>query len=218
MLPRYDGVLFDLLTALLDSWSLWERVAGDSVHGRQWRHRYLQRTYALGRYQPYERIVADAAADVGLPRSVARSLVRDWDDLAPWPEVPEVLQALAGCPLGVVTNCSETLAAQAVRRVAQPFTVVVSAEREGWYKPAPQPYRLALRELGMHATRVLFVAGSPSDVLGAAEVGMRVFWHNRLGLTHDAATTRALEMAATLDPLPSRVFDAPGGNTTGSAV
>jgi hypothetical protein len=27
--PRYDAVLFDLLTALLDSWTLWAAVAGE---------------------------------------------------------------------------------------------------------------------------------------------------------------------------------------------
>jgi hypothetical protein len=26
---RYDAVLFDLLTALLDSWTLWTEVAGE---------------------------------------------------------------------------------------------------------------------------------------------------------------------------------------------
>jgi 2-haloacid dehalogenase len=28
MIHHYDAVLFDLLTALLDSWSLWNTVAG----------------------------------------------------------------------------------------------------------------------------------------------------------------------------------------------
>jgi hypothetical protein len=27
----YDGVLFDLLTALLDSWTLWNNVAGNEA-------------------------------------------------------------------------------------------------------------------------------------------------------------------------------------------
>jgi hypothetical protein len=27
-MPRYDAILFDLLIALIDSWSLWNRVAG----------------------------------------------------------------------------------------------------------------------------------------------------------------------------------------------
>jgi len=28
--PRYDAVLFDLLTTLLDSWTLWNAVAGSA--------------------------------------------------------------------------------------------------------------------------------------------------------------------------------------------
>jgi 2-haloacid dehalogenase len=34
-MPRYDVVLFDLLTALLDSWTLWNAVAGDEDSGRR---------------------------------------------------------------------------------------------------------------------------------------------------------------------------------------
>ena len=32
-----DAIAFDLLTALLDSWSLWVSVAGDDARGRKWR-------------------------------------------------------------------------------------------------------------------------------------------------------------------------------------
>ena len=66
MSRRYDAVLFDLLTALLDSWSLWNAVAGDEQAGRRWRAAYLAITYATGRYQPYEELVGDAAQSVGL--------------------------------------------------------------------------------------------------------------------------------------------------------
>ena len=45
MSRRYDAVLFDLLTALLDSWSLWNDVAGDADAGRRWRAEYLRITY-----------------------------------------------------------------------------------------------------------------------------------------------------------------------------
>jgi len=34
---RFDGVLFDLLTALLDSWALWNDVAGGEAQGMRWR-------------------------------------------------------------------------------------------------------------------------------------------------------------------------------------
>ena len=39
---RFEAVLFDLLTALLDSWTLWNSVAGSEADGRKWRAAYLQ--------------------------------------------------------------------------------------------------------------------------------------------------------------------------------
>ena len=58
---RYDAVLFDLLSALLDSWTLWTEVAGDPRAARRWREQYLALTYSTGRYAPYESLVARAA-------------------------------------------------------------------------------------------------------------------------------------------------------------
>jgi 2-haloacid dehalogenase len=55
----------------------------------------------------------------------------------------------------------------------------MSAERAGAYKTDPRAYRAALAALDLSADRVLFVAGSPHDVPGAARVGMPVYWHNR---------------------------------------
>ena len=43
--PRYPrAVLFDLLTALLDSWTVWNAAAGSEEKGRAWRAEYLRRT------------------------------------------------------------------------------------------------------------------------------------------------------------------------------
>ena len=61
MTRRYEAVLFDLLTGLLDSWTLWNAVAGSEEAGRRWRAAYLAVTYRTGRYQPYEELVARAA-------------------------------------------------------------------------------------------------------------------------------------------------------------
>ena len=52
-LPK--AVLFDLLTALLDSWSVWNAAAGSEQKGRAWRAEYLRRTYGCGAYVTYER-------------------------------------------------------------------------------------------------------------------------------------------------------------------
>ena len=44
--PR--AVLFDLLTALLDSWTVWNAAAGSEEKGRAWRAEYLRLTYGCG--------------------------------------------------------------------------------------------------------------------------------------------------------------------------
>jgi hypothetical protein len=63
---KYDAIVFDLLTALLDSCTLWNNVAGSAEDGQKWRRRYLEITYDCGAYTPYERLVRAAARDVGL--------------------------------------------------------------------------------------------------------------------------------------------------------
>ena len=68
------AVIFDLLTALLDSWSVWDRTAGSEIQGRRWRTRYLELTYGSGAYRPYEELVAEAAIDTGLPATAAAAL------------------------------------------------------------------------------------------------------------------------------------------------
>lgn len=103
--------------------------------------------------------------------------------MQPWPEVPEVLAGLRGVyRLGVVTNCSEALGRAAAARTGVAFDTIVTAERAGFYKPHPQPYRLALEELGVAAEECLFVAGSAYDLFGAAGVGIPVYWHDRIGM------------------------------------
>ena len=92
---RYDAVVFDLLTALIDSWTLWNDVAGSPDTGLAWRRRYLEITYGSGAYRPYETLVRDAARDVGLPQSLGDDLDKRWDELKPWPEAREVLKRLS---------------------------------------------------------------------------------------------------------------------------
>jgi 2-haloacid dehalogenase len=179
---RPQAVLFDLLTALIDSWTLWGAVAGDAA-GRRWRAAYLRNTYATATYRPYEELVSEAAVEVGLPATAADHLLERYGELDPWPEVAEVLGALEGqIPLAIVTNCSEALARVAVARTGIAFEVLITAERAGFYKPHPRPYRLALDELGAAPETSLFVAGSAYDLFGANAVGMPVFWHNRIGM------------------------------------
>ncbi len=159
------------------------RPAARSPVGR-WRARYLELTYGCGAYRPYESLLAEAAADAGLLATAPGALLAAWDNLAPWPEVPRVLSGLRarGLRLGVVTNCSIALGRRAASRCGIAFDAVVTAEQAGFYKPRPEPYRAVVAALGADVGDTLFVAGSSADVPGAAGVGMRVVWHNRIGL------------------------------------
>ncbi len=174
---RYAAVGFDLLTALLDTWSLWSDVAGGRELGMRW-HAASQSLLRGKPYRPFDDIVRDAAGVVGIERAKADELLRRWDEARPWADVPAVLPRLRGYARFIVTNCSERLGKLAAAR-AGTFDLVMTAERAGAYKPDPLPYRAALDALELHRKRVLFVAGSAHDVGGASRAGMDVYWANR---------------------------------------
>lgn len=183
------AIVFDLLTGLLDSWSLWDSStpSGNASEGRPWRERYLEITYGTGSYVPYESLVKRAAVDVGLPESAAIQLLESYGEIEVWEEAPEVLQRLKarGFKLGIVTNCSQQLGHLAISKVGNlvALDASITAEESGFYKPTPQAYTSILPLLGVDREDVLFVAGSAGDVVGASKVGMKVVWHNRAGMT-----------------------------------
>ena len=78
----------------------------------------------------------------------------------------------------------------------------MTAERAGYYKPDPRPYEKALAELGVTATRCLFVAGSAYDLFGASNLGLPTYWHDRIGMKPPAnACPKPLAHHRTLRPL-----------------
>lgn len=214
---RPKAIVFDLLTALLDSWSVWDASTPSRTaeEGRRWRERYLELTFGAGAYTDataYEKLVRQSALDVGLPESAPAALLRNWTSLQPWPEAARVLPMLAGLgnrdgrpyKLGVVTNCSGQMGHVAVRRAEEcvgdgfAFDAAVTAEESGFYKPVRAAYESVLPMLGVDASEVLFVAGSAGDVQGATDAGMKVVWHNRIGLAKKGAAL-PLKEAKTLD-------------------
>jgi 2-haloacid dehalogenase len=174
---RYTAVGFDLLTALLDCWSLFANVAGERELGMRW-HAASQSLLRGKPYRPFESIVRDAAGVVGIDRAKGDELLRRWGECEPWPDVTDIIPRLGSYTRFIVTNCSERLGAIAAARAGS-FDLVMTAERAGAYKPDPRPYRAALNALNLQRKRVLFVAGSAHDVGGASRAGMDVYWANR---------------------------------------
>lgn len=178
-MPRYDAVGFDLLTALLDTLPLWRAAAGGDDVGTRW-HTANQRLLRGKPYRAFDELVHESAREVGLGRAQATTLLSRWGEFQPWPDTRRTLGAIGSMPRFIVTNCSKKLGERAAKQAGE-FAFVMTAEEAGAYKPDPRPYRAALAAIGLDATRVLFVAGSAHDVGGAKQVGMDVYWANRLG-------------------------------------
>lgn len=120
-MPCPKALVFDLLTALLDSWSVWDtsipNLEKHITSGSNWRKQYLDLTYGCGAYVDYETLVERSAINVGLSTSAAKSLIKNWDNIQPWLEVPQVLEKLKkqGYTLAIVTNCSNELGMRAIK-------------------------------------------------------------------------------------------------------
>lgn len=200
-MPR--AVIFDLFTALLDSWNIWEVAANDRQKGHEWRSHYLKVAFECGAYRPYKDLVREAAQQANLPATATDTLFSRWHEMRPWPEAPSVVRDLRsrGYQVGIVSNCSAELGHQALACLG-PFTdyALVTAEEAGFYKPHPKVYEHILSVLNVNPRNALFVAGSNGDVIGAANAGMDVVWHNRMNFEalpgsaplHEAKSLRVL--------------------------
>jgi hypothetical protein len=178
------AVCFDLLSALLDSWPVWDGVAaslGRPELGRPCGQRYLEITSTIGGYRPYLELVARAATEVGLPAE-ARPRTRaslgrpaamarrgpgaDFSRASPCGR-DELLDhagpgggGQGGNPVRrVVVTAEESARVQARSRLRTAWSV------SGW---------------GVLRARFAFVAGSPFDARGALGFGFQVTWVNRL--------------------------------------
>jgi 2-haloacid dehalogenase len=168
---RPDGVLLDLLMAVMDSVSVWTAAAGAERQGLAWRDAATARMRSAPRYAPYEELVATAARDAAVPSQAIAALEAAWR----WMETRPDAGALHDLPTryAFVTNCSARLAATAANRSRLEPSFVLSAEDAGWYKPDRRIYLEACRRLGTTPERTLFVAGSLYDAEGAAVAGLR---------------------------------------------
>lgn len=169
-MSRPAAVLADLLMAVMDSVTTWQRAAGEPARGLAWRDAVTERIVESERYEPYDALVADVAAQLGLADSVDR-LWREWRVMEPRPDAL-ALGAL-DVPLGFVTNTSTRLAAIAAERSGLDPVLVLAAEDAGRYKPHPSVYALACHSMGTRPADTVFVAGAPYDADGAHAAGLR---------------------------------------------
>jgi 2-haloacid dehalogenase len=141
----------------------------------------------MGRYEDFWTVTEDALrwaiARLRLAATDAdvRRLMDAYLSLACFPEVPDVLRALAGRPRAILSNGSPRMLSAAVASsgLAASLEHVLSVDAVRTYKPSPLVYALAPQALGIPAGDLLFVSSNAWDVAGAKSFGFQVAWCNR---------------------------------------
>jgi 2-haloacid dehalogenase len=179
--------VFDVNETLLDLAALdplFERAFGDASVRRLWFNQMLQSAFVSNITDAYVTFGEAAGAALRMTEERQGVEVSDGDrqeilgglrDLPPHPEVPESLDRLrdAGFRLATLTNSTQEVAEAQIENagLTDRFEQVLSADTAKRLKPAPAPYRMAARTLGIPDRELRLVAAHAWDVAGALRAG-----------------------------------------------
>ncbi len=148
------------------------------------------------------RTLADFGID-GETRPYIEMLDRMWANAKPFPETARVLARLDGLPRAVVSNADDAFLKGLLRKNGLTFDHIVTSESVRAYKPRAVIFEVALDRLRAEAGEVVHVGDSlTADVEGAARLGMRTVWVNRMGLVRGATDPKPDFEIPDLTPLP----------------
>ena len=104
------------------------------------------------------------------------------------PDVSEGFRLLreAGIRVATLTNGSVSIARGLLERAGLDELVErnLDVTKVRRWKPAPEPYVYACRELAVETSEAVLIAAHPWDVHGARRAGLRAAWLNRAGTTY----------------------------------
>ncbi len=131
---------------------------------------------------------------VPLAEEEARELASGIRRLPPHPEVPDALDRLreAGFAAAALTNTSlDAARAQlAFAGIDDRFDEILSVDEVERYKPAPEPYAMAARRMGVAIGAVRMLAAHDWDIAGALSAGARGAFIARPGQVYRAGLPR----------------------------
>ena len=180
-------LVFDVNETLLDLKALepqFEKAFGDKSVLNEWFHQVILYAEALtlaGDYKNFGEVARAAlemtaeAHGVRLPADDAQQIVRAIGSLPPHPEVAGSLQRLqaAGIRMVTLTNSPPAVVDAQMKNadLQRYFERNFSVELVRRYKPAPEPYRMVARELGVETGGLRMIAAHAWDVGGAMRAG-----------------------------------------------
>ena len=213
------ALVFDAYGTLFDVHSLSRRAEAlfpgkGAALSAAWRAKQLEYSWLrtlMGRYEDFDRVTRAslewALESLGLEGGEAaqRALIDEYRRLAPFPEVPQVLEKLAASrPLAILSNGHPDMLMAVVEHngLRERFRGgVLSVHPARRFKPDPAVYRIAEEALGVPRPLVGFVSSNGWDAAGAKSFGFRAFWVNRSGAPVERLGVRPDAVVKGLDGL-----------------
>lgn len=216
-------LLFDVNETLLDLRALgpaFERTFGDPQARERWFQQMLLLAFQatiLDQYRPFGdhglaalRMLAEQSGR-RLAETDERAILDAMRQLPAFPDVAPGLGRLrrAGIRLAALTNSTEEVVSAQLRQagILDHFDRVFSADRALRLKPAPEPYRMAVHEMGVTPQQTWLVAAHGWDLAGAAAVGCRTAFLARPGKVLDPLGAPPTLVAEDVEVLARRLLD-----------
>lgn len=221
-LRNVKAIVFDMYGTLVDVSEVaqaCQKIAPDpQAFAATWRHKQLEYSFlstALGRYRTFwelsKRALDYAAAEAGIEVSIAQKkvLMDAWLRPVPYADTETALEKLsARYRLAILSNGNPRMLREGLKHthLAGYFDSVISADAVQMFKPAPDVYRLAVDQLKIDTSAILFVSSNGFDVVGARHFGFRVCWVNRRSSPMDALGFPPTIRAGTLTELADHLI------------
>ena len=217
MAERNIALVFDVNETLLDLRGLdppFEQVFGDASVRVQWFQQLLQNALVS--------TITGAYADFGsLGRAALRMVAARRGREIGEDDTKLILGTIRSLPphpevrLATLTNSTEAVARDQLENagLAPLFERILSADTVQRLKPAPEPYGMAARELGVSVGQLYLVAAHAWDIAGALRAGCRAAFVARPGMVIDPLAPEPDVVGADLAVVAKRLLElpAPGG-------
>ena len=219
--------VFDINETLLDLGALdphFERAFGDAGVRRAWFLQLLQSALVAtvtGAYSDFGtaggaalQMVAEREG-VGLSDEDKQRILGGMRELPPHPEVAESLDRLrdAGLRMVTLTNSTQQVAEAQLENsgLRAYFEQILSADAVRRLKPAPEPYHMAVKSLGVEMEGVRLIAAHAWDVAGALRAGCAAAFVARPGMVLDPLVERPDVVGADLREVADRILEVEAG-------
>lgn len=175
ILSDLDGVLIDSAGVVEDTWRTWALRHGldadtivSTVHGR-----------------PGHELVAELTPHLDVTEEMAWLEAYEIDAAHKVRAFEGAAELLARADVAIVTSCTEPLARARLAAGGLPIPdVLVTADRVPRGKPAPDPYLIGARELGVEPARCAVLEDAPAGIRAGKAAGATVL---AIATTHDPA-------------------------------